>query len=291
MRMRVPGGLGAVVAALCVAVSPARPAPAVQAGGEAALTGEWVSARPPGDVFVAARETLLALGFRLERDDARSGILVTRRRDYDAGWPDGPALNLAATQTPDTATVHVRVAPGFHPSRLVVGAVVETATVFVPFKLPIARGHQTMYRQDRFAEFVASRVADRLGERFEPLSADAEVRARQSRLTAAGTAACGVAPRPAVDTVDAMPGMLQEMRPEYPETELRRLKGGTVQLSAEITEHGTVTGMQWIGGVEDRNLVAAATGAAGLWRFRAASQKGCPVRVRVVLELAFIIQR
>jgi TonB family protein len=291
MRMRVPGGLGAVVAALCVAVWPARPAPAAQAGGEAALTGEWVSARPPAEVFAAARETLLALGFRLARDDARTGILTTRRRDHDAGWPDGPALGLAATQTPESATVHLRVAPGFQPSRLVVGAVVETATVFVPFKLPIARGRQTMYRQDGFADFVARRIADRLGERFEPLSADPEVRARQSPPTGTGAAACGAASRPALDSVDAMPGMLHEVKPEYPPTELRQLKGGTVRLSAEITEHGTVTGVQWIGGVEDRNLVAAATGAAGLWRFRAASQNGCAVRSRVVLELGFIIRR
>jgi periplasmic protein TonB len=85
--------------------------------------------------------------------------------------------------------------------------------------------------------------------------------------------------------------MLQEVKPEYPETELRRLKGGTVQLRAEVTEHGTITGMQWDGGVEDRNLVAAAMGAAGLWRFHAASQNGCPVRSSVVLQLSFSIGR
>lgn len=287
MRMSVPGGVGAVVVALCVALWPARPA--AQAGGETALPGEWVSARPPAEVFAAARETLLALGFRLEREDARTGMLMTRRRDYDAGWPAGPALDLAATQTPDAATLYVRVAPGFHPSRLVVGAVVETDTVFVPFKLPIARGRQTLFRQERFAEFIAGRIAARLGERFEPLSVDPEVRARQSRPTGAG--ACGAAPRPGLDTVDAMPRMLQEVKPEYPETELRRLKGGTVQLRAEITEHGTITGMQWDGGVEDRNLVAAAIGAAGLWRFHAASKDGCPVRSSVVLQLSFSIQR
>ena len=88
-----------------------------------------------------------------------------------------------------------------------------------------------------------------------------------------------------------MPRLLQEVKPEYPETELRRLKGGTVQLRAEVTEHGTVTGMQWDAGVEDRNLVAAAMGAAGLWRFHAASQKGCPVRSSVVFQLSFIVGR
>jgi hypothetical protein len=73
-----------------------------------------------------------------------------------------------------------------------------------------------------------------------------------------GGAACGAAPRPRLDLVDVMPRVLQEVRPEYPETELRRLQGGTVQLRAEITEHGTITDLQWNAGVEDRNLVAAA---------------------------------
>ena len=289
MRGPVLGGLGVLAVALCVAGGSARPL--AQPGGEPALPGEWVSQRPPAEVFTAARETLLALGFRLEREAARTGILMTRRRDYDAGWPDGPALDLAATQTPDSARLYLRVATDFHPARLVVGAVVETETVFVPFKLSIARGRQTLYRQERFADFVAGRIGERLGDRLEPLSADPEVRSRQSRPMGTGGAACGAAPRPRLDLVDVMPRVLQEVRPEYPETELRRLQGGTVQLRAEITEHGTITDLQWNAGVEDRNLVAAALGAAGLWRFHAASQKGCPVRQAVVLELAFMIQR
>jgi hypothetical protein len=109
MRGPVLGGLGVLAVALCVAGGSARPL--AQPGGEPALPGEWVSQRPPAEVFTAARETLLALGFRLEREAARTGILMTRRRDYDAGWPDGPALDLAATQTPDSARLYLRTRP------------------------------------------------------------------------------------------------------------------------------------------------------------------------------------
>ncbi len=285
MRGPVLGGLGVLAVALCVAGGSARPL--AQPGGELALPGEWVSRRPPAEVFTAARETLLALGFRLERDDARTGILMTRRRDYDAGWPAGPALDLAATQTPDAATLYVRVAPGFHPSRLVVGAVVETDTVFVPFKLPIARGRQTMYRQEGFADFIAGRIAARLGEQFEPLSTDSVVRARQSPPTGEAAGACAALPRPAGGVVDVHPRPLQDVALEYPSTERRRLQGGTVRLRAKVTEHGTVTEAEWLDGVEERNLVAAAIGAAGLWRFEPALKQGCPVPTSVVFEMSF----
>lgn len=276
-----------MVVALCVACWPA--GPAAQAGVDA-LPGEWVSTRRPAEVFTAARETLLGLGFRLRRDDARSGLLVTNRRDFDAAWPDGAALDLSAAQTPDAATVYVRVAPGFHPARLVVGAVVETATVFVPFRLPIARGRQTMYRQERFADFVAGRIGERLGETLQTLSADPAVRTQQSRPIE-GDAACDGVPPLTPATQVTSPRLLQEVRPTYPPNELQRLVGGTVGLIAEVTEHGTVTAIQWRYGVEERNLVAAAIGAAGLWRFDPARDGGCPVRSTVALELAFIVAR
>lgn len=289
MRVTVPGALGVLAAALCLAAGSA--SALAQAGGEPALPGEWVSGRPPAEVFAAARETLLGLGFKLAREDARSGILMTRRRDYDAEWPDGALIDLRATQTPDAATLHVRVAAGFHPARLIVGAVVETATVFVPFKLPIARGRQTMYRQEGFAHFVAGRIADRLGERFAPLSADADERMRQSPPTAEVAAACAAVTPPMKAVGVASPTLLQEVKPQYPPTELLRQQSGTVRLRAEVTEHGTLTGIQRIGGAEERNLVAAAIGAAGLWRFAPASKQGCPIRATVALEMSFVLAR
>ncbi len=233
-----------------------------------------------------------AMGLRVQREDSQAGLLVTRQTPYDRDWPDASRLDLTATQTPHGVTLHVFVAPEFEPARLAVGAVLTTSTVFVPYRLELARGQSTIYGQAEFATYVAERIADRLGSRIEPLAAHPDDRARQAASrSSARSNRCGPAVLLEGDTPASWPRLVDEVKPQYPNTEIARHVGGTVQLRGEVTEHGTLTGLDWAGGIEDANLVAAATGAAGLWRFRAPVAEGCAARRLVVIEMSFALRR
>ena len=87
------------------------------------------------------------------------------------------------------------------------------------------------------------------------------------------------------------PTLKHEVKPRYPSTEFIRRVGGAVRLRGEVTEHGTLTGLSWADGVENANLVAAAIGAAGLWRFAAPVVEGCAVRRAITIEMSFTIER
>ncbi|MCC6992370.1 MAG: hypothetical protein IT181_25420 [Acidobacteria bacterium] len=173
-------------------------------------------------------------------------------------------------------TLHVFVAPGFEPARLAVGAVLTTSTVFVPYRLELARGQSTSYGQAEFATYVAERIADRLGSRIEPLAAHPDDRARQAASrSSARSNRCGPAVLLEGDTPASWPRLVDEVKPQYPNTEIARHVGGTVQLRGEVTAHGTLTGLAWAGGIEDANLVAA----------------GCAARRLVVIEMSFALRR
>ena len=256
------------------------------------LPGEWLIDRPALEVFAAARETLRAHGFRFDRDDAAAGLLVTRRVAYDARWPDAAALGLRVIHTPAAVTLYVQVAPGFEPARFAVGAVLETTTAFVPYSARKVLGTSTMFGYAPLAAFFAAGIADRLGVALEPIAADAAERARRDRPLDGGRATrCGPAPLTVSRAGGAVPTLKHQVKPSYPSTEFIRRVGGAVRLRGEVTEHGTVTGLSWAGGVEDANLVAAATGAAGLWRFAAAVVDGCAVRRSITIEMSFSIGR
>ncbi len=256
------------------------------------LPGEWLIDRPGPEVFAVARATLRAHGFRFDRDDAAAGLLVTRRFAYDVRWPDGATLGLRAIHTPAAVTLYVHVAPGFEPVRFAVGAVLETTTAFVPYRAGKVLGTSTMFGYAALAEFFAAGIADRLGVTRTPIAADAEERARHDRPLAGGRATkCGPAPLTVSRAEGAMPRVKHQVKPSYPSTEFIRRVGGAVRLRGEVTEHGTLTGLSWAGGVEDANLVAAATGAAGLWRFAAPVVDGCAVRRSITIEMSFSIGR
>ena len=256
------------------------------------LPGEWLLARRGPEVFAAARETLRAHGFRFDRDDAAAGLLVTRRVAYNARWPDAAALGLRVIHTPAAVTLYVHVAPGFEPARFAVGAVLETTTAFVPYSARKVLGTSTMFGYAPLATFFAAGIADRLGVALEPIAADAAERARKDRPIEDGRATgCGPAPLTASRPGGALPTLKHQVKPNYPSTEFIRRVGGAVQLRGEITEHGTLTGLSWAGGVEDANLVAAALGAAGLWRFNAPVVEGCAVRRTIMIEMSFTMGR
>lgn len=259
------------------------------AAAEPALEGEWSLALPATDVFAAAEATLREMGLRIARRDAAAGILVTREAHYGPGWPDASMLDLKATQTPLKAEFHVFVPPGRTPARLAVGAVFTTATVFTPLRGDKSRGTSTLYGHTPLAAAVATRIAARLGATLTPLSADPAVRAA-SEAGGAHTP-CGVPALVQGAAVTTMPRRISVVSPMYPLPELDRRAGGTVALSAEITEHGTLTDVRWVGGVEDRNLIAAASGAARLWRFEPGRVEPCAVRQRIMLEVSFSIGR
>ncbi len=256
------------------------------------LPGEWLIDRSGPEVFAVAREALRAQGFRFDRDDAAAGLLVTRRANYDLRWPDAATLGLKVIHTPAAVTLYVHVAPGFAPARLAVGAILETTTAFVPYSARKVLGTSTMFGYPPLAEFFAQGIADRLGVTREPIAADAVERAWQDREGARGRATgCGVARLTAGGPGVSPPTLKHQVKPRYPSTEFIRRVGGAVRLRGEVTEHGTLAGLSWAGGVEDANLVAAAIGAAGLWRFAAPVVDGCAVRRAITIEMSFTIER
>ena len=44
------------------------------------LRGEWLVERSRAEAFAAARETMRAMGLRVQREDQPAGLLVTRQR-------------------------------------------------------------------------------------------------------------------------------------------------------------------------------------------------------------------
>jgi TonB family protein len=256
------------------------------------LPGEWVVGRPATEVFAAAHATLRDMGFAFERDDASAGVLVTRRVRYRASWPDAATLDLSTTRTPEAATLYVRVAPGFEPARLAVGAVLDTKTTLVPLRGEKAQGSSTLYGHLPLAAATAERIAARLGVTLEPLVADPVERSKQvARLDAAGAASCGPAVLLPGAKGEPLPKLTQDVKPMYPASELYSGVEGVVLLRGEVTEHGTLMGVEWAGGREEPNLVAAAMGAASLWRFTAPVVAGCPVRRTVTIQMSFTIRR
>jgi len=254
-----------------------------------ALPNEWLVARTGPEVLAAAAAVLRDMGARFERQDVARGLLITRQVAYDGRWPEASALGLMPTQVPRAATVHIHVAPGLVPARLAVGTILVTDTTFVPFRVDRARGDSTAYGHRELGHAVAARIADRLGAALVAMPADAEVRAREA--TRIGRSACGPAPLYASGSKGPWPRLVSQIKPVYPRPQLEQHIGGVVQFNAEVTEHGTVTGIDWQQGIEDPNLVAAARGAASLWRFEAPVVDGCPVRRAIVLEMSFSLGR
>lgn len=280
-----------VIAAAAAAV-PARLAAGVeQIAPEPLLPGEWFVAKTDAEVMAAAAEVLRQMGVTLARRDRAAGVLVTRRAEYGASWPAAAVLGLPATHQPTAATLHIFVAPGFRPARLAVGAILETDTTFAPLAGRRGRGETRMYGERHLGAAMAERIAATLQTPLVPMPYDPVARSREAaRLGDATAARCGTA---SLVTREARlagpaPRLVSQVKPVYPGNEDRQRVTGTVVLAAEVTEHGTLTGLTRQGGAERPNLVAAASGAAGLWRFRAASGD-CPVRRAIGIEMAFLM--
>lgn len=254
-----------------------------------ALPNEWMVARTGPEVLAAAADVLGSMGAKIERQDLALGLLITRQMPYDARWPEAEALGLTAAQVPRAASLHIHVAPGFVPARLAVGAILVTDTTFVPLRVDRARGDSTAFGHPELGRAIATRIADRLGTALVAMPADAEVRAREAARLGGGR--CGPAPLLTNGSNGPWPRLVSQVKPVYPRPQLEQHLGGVVQFSGQVTEHGTLIGLDWQQGIEDSNLVAAARGAASLWRFAAPVVDGCPARRDITLEMSFRMTR
>lgn len=281
-----------LVAATALAAGPAGPR-----GGQAppedeiALPGEWFVTGTTADVLAGAEAVVRALGARLDRRDQARGVIITRDATYGPAWPAIDALALPATQTPRSAAIHVHVAPGWVPARLAVGAILQTSTTTTPLAPRRARGESILYGQRALARAIAERIAQHLQATLVPIPADAETRSREAaRLGDRRAEACGTAPMVPDDTREQLPTLVSQVLPTYPRQELHRGRGGAIQVRGEVTEHGTLTSLRWVQGVEDANLMAATFGAAGLWRFTAPAVAECRARRRITIEMSYTIR-
>ena len=264
--------------------------PVLQLAPEPVLPGEWFVPKTGAEVMAAATDVLRQMHVKVARRDLSGGLLITRRADYGVAWPETALLLLPPTHVPVAATLHLFVAPGFTPARLAVGAILETRTTFVPLAGRRGRGETLMYGERHLGAAIAERIAAALGTALTPIPADAAARAREAaRLGDAEAARCGAAALVTRELQPAapMPVPVSQVKPVYPRNEIRAGVGGVVELKGEITEHGTLTGLTRQRGTEQPNLVAATTGAAGLWRFRTPALAGCPARRVIGLEMAF----
>jgi TonB family protein len=257
------------------------------------LLAEWlVPGATPAEVLAAARTRLEAEGFRIARADRGRGLLETRARAYvvDA-WPPASDLKLPPSQRPTAAAVHLFVSPEFVPARVAISVVLDVDDTFAP--LPKSKNRATLkyYSNPALSSYFASRIGDRNGWALTPLAGTAEARAAQvADLPARRPAGCGAAPLLPSESRTA-PTLISQVKPIYPRIELRRYASGEVMLTAEVTEHGTLAGIVANGGLDNPNLVAAARGAAALWRFRAPVVDGCPARRQITIAMDFILGR
>jgi len=94
----------------------------------------------------------------------------------------------------------------------------------------------------------------------------------------------GSPPQPYV-TIDELPEAITRVAPEYPPAARQAGVDGTVMLSANVLEDGTVGDVKVVNSIP--LLDAAAIAAVRQWRFRPAIAKGLPVATWVVVPLKF----
>lgn len=257
-----------------------------------ALVAEWlVPGTTAPEAFAAARAELVAEGFKVARDDRGTGVLVTRTRAYSATWPAAADLKLPPSQRPTDVAVHLFVAPNFAPARVAIAVVLDVEETFAPVVRSRNKATLKYYSNPALSSYFASRIAARTGWALTPLAATADARAAQvAGVPARQPAGCGVAPLLPRES-KALPAVVSQVKPIYPRLDLQRHASGAVQVTAEVTEHGTLTGMAANDDGTRSNLVAAAFGAAALWRFRPPIVDGCPARRSITIEMSFILGR
>lgn len=257
-----------------------------------ALVAEWlVPGTTAPEALAAARAELVAEGFKIARADREAGVLVTRARAYVPTWPAAAELKLPPSQRPTGVAVHLFVAPNFVPARVAIAVVLDVEETFAPVVRSRNKATLKYYSNPALSSYFASRIAARTGWALTPLAATADARAAQvADLPARHPAGCGVAPLLPRES-KAMPVLVSQVKPIYPRLDLQRHASGVVLLRAEVTEHGTLTGMSAEDDGTKSNLVAAAFGAAALWRFRPALVDGCPARRSITIEMSFTLGR
>jgi TonB family protein len=259
------------------------------------LPGEWMVPRPTAEVDAAVRQVLNARGMRVAEEDPEAGVVITASLPYRPEWPAAEALRLSVLHTPRRVTFHVRVARDLEPARLAVGVILETDYAHIPLRASKWKGGSTFYGQRELGYMFVDWLSKSLGVDAVPLPSDATERAALARRLLPGAAeACAGTPA-AVLSSGATPtrpiaAPKYKVRPEYPRQELALRLVGSVTMRGEVTEQGTYTKLEQVGGVEEPNLVAAAVGAAGIWAFRPPLLGKCPMRQTVTLEIAFIVR-
>ena len=269
-------------------VPEAAPAPDV-------LPGEWMVPRPTTEVDAAVRQVLSARGMRVAREDPEGGVVITASLPYRPEWPAAEALRLSVLHTPRRVTFHVRVARNLEPARLAVGVILETDYAHVPLRASKWKGGSTFYGQRGLGHIFVEWLAKSLGVDAVPLPSDATDRASLARrLLPTAAEACAGTPA-ALLSEGATPtrpiaAPKYAVKPEYPRQDLALRVAGSVTMRGEVTEHGTYTNLEQVGGIVEPNLVAAAFGAAGMWAFRPPLLGKCPMRQTVTLEMSFIVR-
>ena len=197
--------------------------------------------------------------------------------------------------TPRRVTFHVRVARDLEPARLDVGVILETDYAHLPFRASKWKGGSIFYGQRALAHIFVEWLSKSLGVDAVPLPSDATERAALARrfLPSAAQACAGTpAALLANDATPTRPvgAPKYEVKPRVPATRIGRPVTGSVTMRGEVTEQGTYTQLQQVGGVDEPNLVAGSLRCGWDVGIQAPTLGRCPMRQTVTLEMAFIVR-
>ena len=237
------------------------------------IPGEWIFPVPSKVAGAAIQKVADDLDLRVETKDQDHQFLLTQFLTYRGRpLPDVEALALQLGNIPDKIQFQFYVSPGLEPARVAIGTIIQTTAISTN-----GRREATAYGRDAVRVWFLSRRAE-----------------QTARLLPAGTAEpCGTRPASILPAKSSQlvtaPKAFHRVRPVYPKELLDSRKGGSIVFEAEVTEHGTLTGIRHRSPADaPTDFKLASQLAAGLWRFEPGKSGTCPTRVRATLAMSFV---
>ena len=253
--------------------------PLVQESTAKAIQGEGMYGRSSREVWDHAKIVLQKAGFRPERQDNKTQILVTQWRSYDDAL--FPALTLEPDERVKRVQLHLMVATTHEPARVVVGSIVE-----VERRANNRTDTLLKYRVSPIEDWFLTALGDQIGAKHEPTAATMTGRSEQAARLASAAATCA----PQAGAGVKPPVKLSDVQPVFP-AEGFGSGQGKVLLQAVITEHGSMTELRVANPTQQfAHYEASARAAVSLWRYKPPSKDGCPMPMFSTVTVTYTIR-
>ena len=237
------------------------------------IAGEAIYPRPSLEVWGHATGLLRDWKFSFEKEDKKHQVIVTRWRGYDETiFPKPVALGLRPDDRVKKIQLHVMVSSLHEPARVAVGSLLEVERVEEGSWKPVLA-----YRMPALEEWLLGALDDRVGAQHEALAATVEARTKQAARLGVAPTCSGVANVAGEKPVQ--PSKTSDVQPIFPAEGLRSVQRKVV-LMGTLTEHGTLSNLTVSNpSTEFAYYEGSARAAVSLWRFRPATQAGCPIAI------------